>query len=118
MPINGLNRLRCGIEELAAAFGREDELRAAVARIWSALDVSEPLELVDELRACRKTELCPVGKLREADAFAPDVPKHVVVGEADPRKARWVVVGHELAAEVLEQAVQDLARGPAPGTGA
>ncbi|MEY2424354.1 MAG: hypothetical protein QOI95_4421 [Acidimicrobiaceae bacterium] len=102
--------VRRGLEELATAGRRKDELGSAVGRIGAALDVAESVEIVDQLRACGEAELRPFGKLRQSDSTPSDVAEHLQVRDAQAGKQRWVVMGHQLGAEVLEQTVEDLPR--------
>jgi two-component sensor histidine kinase len=61
----------------AAAFGQEDQPRAAVARVRAALDVARALELVDRLRHRLLAHARQLGESRHGDAFRRHEREHV-----------------------------------------
>ena len=91
--------------------GREDELRAAIASVWAALEVPQILKLADELRRRSQAELGLGGEVGEADALDPEVAKDVEVRLAQIRISMLPCWGKQLDPELAEEASQELPNG-------
>ena len=102
------NGVSCGVEDLAPPNRGEDQLGTAIGGVWTAFEVAEPLEVVDELGTGGETQPGPVGEGGEPDALDSHVPPDLQVREAQVRES-LLPLREELEAEVVEQPSQELA---------
>ncbi len=102
-----------GIVEGTQPAGRqEDEPRAPVAGIGPALEVSEVLELGDQLRRGREAQLRLGGEVRETDSVdAAEVAEDLEVRLAQVPISVLSRGGEQFHAELSEKAAEELADG-------
>lgn len=97
------------VEQRATAGGGEDEFCASVGGVGATFEVAEPLEIVDQFRACSEAELRSIGELRESDAVDAHIPPDLEMGQPHVRVARACCGGEEVGTEFVEQANEELA---------
>jgi hypothetical protein len=91
-----------------APLGWEDELGTAITGVWPAVEVSQLLKLVDELRRRSQAELGLGGEVSKADSIDAEVAEDVEVRLAQIRIPMLRSWGKQLDSELAEEAPQEL----------
>jgi hypothetical protein len=98
-----------GVEYGTPLLCRKEEFCATVGRVGTPGEVTELLELVDELGACGQAELGLSGEVCEPNAIDADVAPHLQLREAQIEESPVSLRGgEEFGAELVEQAAEEL----------
>ena len=103
------------VEHLPAAPGRKDQLRPSVPRIWAAFQVTELLQLADQLGGRGQAQLRPGGQISQPDAVDADVAEDMHVRLPHVGVAVGGGGGEQLDPELAQQPDQELADGEPVG---
>lgn len=99
------------VECLPAAPGREDQLGPPVVRVRAAFQVTELLQLADQLGGRGQAQLRPAGQVGQPDAVDADVAEDVQVRRPYVGVAVLGRGGGQLGPELAQQPYQELADG-------
>jgi len=103
------------VERLPAAAGREDQLGPLVVRVGAAFQVTELLQLADQLGGRGQAQLRPGGQVSQPDAVDADVAEDMHVRLPHVGVAVGGGGGEQLDPELAQQPDQELADGEPVG---